>query len=146
VIPANDPAFYESSVLIYGKVHRALVSALRTMGKPAVIAEDTDPSGISSSIRAALRPSSCSCFENPVRADVILEGRKVAGAAQRRARHGLLHQGSIQGFDFGNGLPEQFAFALSAKPTKSEIEKHILNRAQELARQKYVSDSWTRKR
>jgi lipoate-protein ligase A len=26
---------------------------------------------------------------------VMLEGRKVGGAAQRRTRHGLLHQGSI---------------------------------------------------
>src|SRR2546423_1117404 len=42
------------------------------------------------------RRYSDNCFANPVRADVLLDGRKIAGAAQRRTTRGLLHQGSIQ--------------------------------------------------
>ena len=44
------------------------------------------------------------CFANPVRNDVMLSGRKIAGAAQRRTRRGFLHQGSIQ----IPNLPESF--------------------------------------
>jgi lipoate-protein ligase A len=36
------------------------------------------------------------CFAGPEKFDVVRQGRKVAGAAQRRNRHGLLIQGSIQ--------------------------------------------------
>lgn len=39
-----------------------------------------------------------SCFQHPVPGDIIdpHSEQKLAGAAQRRTRHGLLHQGSIQ--------------------------------------------------
>lgn len=36
------------------------------------------------------------CFEKPVRWDIISgDGRKLAGAGQRRGREGVLHQGSV---------------------------------------------------
>jgi lipoate-protein ligase A len=36
------------------------------------------------------------CFQNPVEHDVMdCDGRKLAGAGQRRTRFGLLHQGSV---------------------------------------------------
>jgi len=35
------------------------------------------------------------CFAKPTVYDLIAEGKKVAGAAQRRKKQGLLHQGSI---------------------------------------------------
>lgn len=35
------------------------------------------------------------CMAKPTKYDVILEGRKIAGAAQRKKRQGLLHQGTI---------------------------------------------------
>ena len=37
------------------------------------------------------------CFQHPVPGDIVnpITGKKLAGAAQRRTRHGLLHQGSI---------------------------------------------------
>jgi lipoyl(octanoyl) transferase len=38
------------------------------------------------------------CFENPVSHDIVgLDGKKLAGAGQRRTRRGLLHQGSVAG-------------------------------------------------
>ena len=41
------------------------------------------------------------CFNAPVRGDLLLEGRKVAGSALRAWRDGLLVQGSLQGFPLG---------------------------------------------
>jgi lipoate-protein ligase A len=86
------------------------------------------------------------CFASPVRADVLLDGRKIAGAAQRRTRRGLLQQGSIQNVNLGNGLGERFARALSSKMDRREIDEAIVCRAREIARQKYGSEAWLRKR
>ncbi len=35
------------------------------------------------------------CFQKPVHGDVVTDGRKLAGGAQRRTKSGMLHQGSI---------------------------------------------------
>ena len=62
------------------------------------------------------------CFANPVRADVLSNGRKIAGAAQRRTRRGLLQQGSIQGVDLATKFADQFASELcSSVTTKRSI-------------------------
>src|SRR5207249_1341892 len=96
------------------KVHRALCDALNENGEHAVVAGGVDPGRMGIAMRAAVTTSGYSCFANPVRADVMIDGRKIAGAAQRRTRRGLLQQGSIQGVDLANGLAECFAHALSA--------------------------------
>ena len=86
------------------------------------------------------------CFTNPVQADVMLNDRKIAGAAQRRTRAGLLHQGSIQRVDLGNGLAERFAKELSGNCNMWSLPETIHYRAQEIAAQKYGTESWLRKR
>ncbi len=147
VIPASDAASGESSISIYGKIHRALAHALNGIGEGAVVAGGIDPScGSGFANRAAVPASGYSCFANPVRADVMIDGRKVAGAAQRRTRSGLLQQGSIQGVDLGNSFAQRFAEALSANCRERKMNKEILNRARELAQRKYGTDSWLRKR
>ncbi len=147
VIPASDAASGESSISIYGKIHRALAHALNGIGEGAVVAGGIDPScGSGFANRAAVTASGYSCFANPVRADVMIDGRKVAGAAQRRTRSGLVQQGSIQGVDLGNGFAQRFAEALSANCRERKMNKEILNRARELAQRKYGTDSWLRKR
>src|SRR5258706_594076 len=51
---------------------------------------------LGAAVAAVAEPKvSAVCFENAVRFDVVNGARKVAGAAQRRTAHGLLHQGSI---------------------------------------------------
>ena len=82
----------------------------------------------------------------PVRADVMLNGRKIAGAAQRRTRAGLLHQGSIQGFDLGNGLADRFAKGLSSSCNVRNLSAAVHDRAQKFATQKYGTQSWLRRR
>jgi len=42
------------------------------------------------------KSDSAACFENPVAWDLLGgDGAKLAGAGQRRTRHGILHQGSV---------------------------------------------------
>jgi lipoate-protein ligase A len=146
VIPANDNAFSESSIAIYEKVHRVLCDAVGADGKRAVVAGGGDPGSAADTIRIAFSAGGYNCFANPVRADVIVDGRKIAGAAQRRTRRGLLQQGSIQGIDLENGLAKRFAQELSANCSECEIDRKVLNRARELAQYKYGTDAWLRKR
>jgi len=145
VIPATDPVFNESSIAIYEKIHRALANALNGAGERAVVAAALDPRGIALP-KHVINASGYNCFTNPVRADVMMDGRKIAGAAQRRTHRGLLQQGSIQGFSMNPALAQKFSQALSARCHQFEINKEILERANELVRQKYGTDSWLRKR
>lgn len=41
------------------------------------------------------------CFAAPVLHDILCQGQKIAGGAQRRTKHGLLHQGSVQSTALG---------------------------------------------
>jgi lipoate-protein ligase A len=146
VIPASDPAFDESSIAIYEKIHLGLVDVLNEMGERAVVAGGVDPGGVALRKHAAVSASGYNCFANPVRADLMMDGRKIAGAAQRRTRRGLLQQGSIQGFVLETDLAQKFARALSANCSQFEINKEVLRRARELAGQKYRTESWLRMR
>jgi lipoate-protein ligase A len=149
LIPANDPAFVAASISVYEKIHCALCAALAKTGQDAVVAGGDDPSRFIASVaarRAAISDAVYNCFATPVRADVMIDGRKIAGAAQRRTRRGLLQQGSIQGIDIGNGLAERFAQALSANCCERKVDEEILKLARELAQQKYGAESWLRKR
>jgi lipoate-protein ligase A len=145
VIPATDPAFDESSIAIYEKIHRALAHALNEVGERAIVAGGVDPGGIAFSKHAAVSAGGYNCFANPVRADVMMDGRKIAGAAQRRTRRGLLQQGSIQGVVMEIDLAQKFAQAMSANCSQFEIKEEVLRRARELA-QKYGTESWLRMR
>src|SRR5215813_5764395 len=141
MIPASDPAFSESSVWIYEKIHRALADALNGVGERAVLAgsarcgDRTSQRGVATS----------NCFANPVRADVMMDGRKIAGAAQRRTRRGLLQQGSIQGVSLKPDFAQRFAEILSTNCVQRELDERLLHLAQELAGQKYGTDHWLRK-
>ena len=146
VIPANDNAFSESSMAIYEKVHRVLCDAVGCNGKRAVVAGGGNPGGAADAIRIAFSAGGYNCFANPVRADVIVDGRKIAGAAQRRTRRGLLQQGSIQGIDLENGLSERFAVELSNNCQPQSLPKAVRCRAREIAAQKYGAEAWLRKR
>ncbi len=61
------------------------------------------------------------CFSNPVRYDLMDGmGEKISGAAQRRTRGGLLHQGSVKGgLDEGMGMA--FAGELAGRVVEVEI-------------------------
>jgi lipoate-protein ligase A len=135
VIPASDAVFTESSMSIYEKVHRALCDVLVEDGHAAVLGTET-----------GVNDPGYNCFANPVRADVLIDGRKIAGAAQRRMRRGLLQQGSIQGIGVGNRLAERFAQSLSANRSERKVDDEALNQARGLVEWKYGTEAWLRKR
>jgi lipoyl(octanoyl) transferase len=147
VIPETDPIFKESSLSIYEKIHQALCDAFVAQGQQAVVAavaeRGASRTGISGVTEAGY---SLHCFANPVRADVVLDGRKVAGAAQRRTKGGLLQQGSIQNVELVRDFEKDFAAQLSDNCTERKIDDRIFGRAQEIAERKYGTEAWLRKR
>jgi lipoate-protein ligase A len=141
VIPANDSVFAESSMSIYESVHQALCAAIVATGQHAVVAVVADRgAGVSD---AGYNEH---CFANPVQADVLVDGHKIAGAAQRRTRRGLLQQGSIQHVDLGEDFAQRFACELSANCNRCTIGDDLLKRAREIISQKYATEKWLHKR
>jgi lipoate-protein ligase A len=134
MIGAKDDAFALPSKIIYQRVHSALGSALRKIGIVSALVE-TEAS-----------KTSDACFANPVVSDVIESGRKIAGAAQRKTRSGLLHQGSIQRANLDERFRNVFAKLLGKQITSGNIERAVLRAAEELAATKYATDAWLRRR
>ncbi len=78
----------------YNWLNRALQAALLSMGFAAELAACEIPHTVE---RATMV-----CFTNPTRYDLLLDGRKIAGSAQRHTADGMLHQASLH---FGGPLP-----------------------------------------
>jgi lipoate-protein ligase A len=147
VIPAGDSVFAESSISIYEKIHQALQNVLATCGylaRLATVAAVADRGTEADSYNAINDRgyNAGTCFANPVHADVLISGRKVAGAAQRRTRRGLLQQGSIQQVELSGDFEERFARELSANCNERKIDEELFCRARELAEQKYGTKEW----
>jgi lipoate-protein ligase A len=134
MIGAQDENFALPSNVIYQRVHSMLGNALRENGIAAVLTETKAPK------------ISDACFSNPVVSDVIEGSRKIAGAAQRKARSGLLHQGSIQRVNLDERFRNAFTQLLGQRIVEERIEAGVLDAAEELATTKYATVDWLRRR
>lgn len=92
VLPRGHPLEEERASESYRVVHAALAAALRAGGVPAEVKPACDPAPP----EGGCGPAGV-CFQRAERFDVVHggSGAKLAGAAQKRSRHGLLFQGSI---------------------------------------------------
>lgn len=134
IIPANHPFFARSSPEIYRALHETIRAAF-------------EANGIATELSSGAAPKvSEACFANAVRADVLSRGQKIAGAAHRRSRAGLLHQGSIQHPD----LPERFrtdlAQILCEEYELKTLSGQTMSRAEEIAAAKYGTADWLKRR
>jgi lipoate-protein ligase A len=111
-----------------------------------VIAQSLTSRAISAELLPDERtPVSGACFVSPVRYDLISAGRKVAGAAQRRTRWGLLHQGSIQITGDDGHFRENLADDFSDEVTSIHLPPHIQTAAEALTNLKYGTPAWLEK-
>ena len=134
IIPASHPFFARSSLVIYSDLHNAIRGALQASGINATLAASASP-----------RVSE-NCFANAVRADVIREGRKIAGAAHRRSRAGLLHQGSIQKAKLPHRFMDDFARILCDRFERKNVSPALIDRATVIAQSKYGTSQWLMRR
>jgi len=90
--PLADPDWGGTLEAAYGAVSRLLVAALTRLGVPARLAPGAARGDLTP--RAA-RGAAAPCFASTARHEVVLEGRKLVGSAQRRTARALLQQGSV---------------------------------------------------
>lgn len=90
LVPESHPAFAKNTLDNYAFVNRAVLQAVQRFLK---MRESLDLTPTD----APELDSDCGrfCMARPTKYDVMLNGRKIAGAAQRRMKQGYLHQGTI---------------------------------------------------
>jgi len=93
------------------------------------------------------------CFAGPEKSDLVLGGRKVAGAAQRRTKAGLLIQGSIQPIPLGitqndwqEAVCDEACRRFQAVIRAMENDSALTQCANNLAVGKYSQTSYNHKR
>lgn len=112
----------------YHSLHRAIANALRQSGVSVELAqEDTGQE---------------ECFASPVRDDVLADGRKVVGGAQRRTRRGLLHQGSIQIEGIRRNFTSLLAANLAIETTPWHPRHELEENVRQLAYTKYAREEF----
>ena len=143
VLPRAHPWMDLSAPESYCTIHRGVQAALAACGVEC----ELTPS--------ALAIESESCFQKPVKFDIVSSDGgpgKLSGAAQRRTREGLLHQGSIllPDPDRNAVLRRDFAGAFSARMelsmTLGQLSAAESARAADLERDRYATEAWNRSR
>lgn len=91
VIPRGHVAYDARAIESYRLIHTALAESLQALGQTASLKERGEPP------RDEPEPVAGACFARAELFDVICpqSGRKLAGAAQKRNKQGLLFQGSL---------------------------------------------------
>ncbi|MBS0629700.1 MAG: hypothetical protein JSS30_05685 [Verrucomicrobia bacterium] len=88
LIPSGHPYFSENTLDNYAFVNTRVLAAVKNrIGKNATLIPENAPASDVSCTRF--------CMAQPTKYDVVLNGRKIAGAAQRKTKKGFLHQGTI---------------------------------------------------
>ncbi len=84
LIPATHPAFSLNTLDRYKWINERVVEALKPYltGTVELLPQDPTPQGHF-------------CMAKPTIYDIMVDGRKLGGAAQRKTRRGFLHQGTI---------------------------------------------------
>ncbi|GAB4268954.1 MAG TPA: hypothetical protein DIU37_04940 [Opitutae bacterium] len=144
IIPPQHPHYSERALSSYKQTHEALLQALQSIG---LLAELFPCSKCDAS------KHNRACFPSPSPFDIIdtNTNQKLAGAAQKRTRHGLLIQGSIQGTAisdknsflsiFAQFLAQDWALAPKHCPRFSAEEPKI-----KAIENDYNSDNWQKRR
>ncbi len=108
VIPRGHAAEAMRALESYRLVHAAIAEALQELDQPAELKQRCEPAIETPVKSGAPEPSAMAapgetstpgiCFERAECFDVVVPAtqRKIAGAAQKRNKHGLLFQGSIE--------------------------------------------------
>jgi lipoyl(octanoyl) transferase len=151
VIPRGHPLEAMRAAESYRAIHEALAAALRTQAVPAVAKSSCEPPEAD----AGCGPSGV-CFQRAELYDVVHErtGEKIAGAAQKRNKHGLLFQGSlwrpatggpVDWDRFENAFAAELGHALAGAPTPAPWPDLAEEEVSGLVEQ-YSSPEWREQR
>lgn len=121
----------------YRRVHEWIKAAFDRLDVPTELAEASRKSG----------PGQC--FVGYEKHDLLWRGKKIAGAAQRRTRNGLLIQGSVQPPPLSlvkTDWQQAMRDAALVSWEESDPNPALRRRAEDLAAQKYSQPAFTRRR
>jgi len=136
VVPREHPWMELSAPDSYEQIHLGVQAALAACG----IVSELTPTASSA--------ESDACFQKPVRFDVVAADAKLSGAAQRRTREGMLHQGSIllpdpaRNGDLRARFADAFAARLELAIKPGELTPAEQARAEILDRDRYRTEAW----
>ncbi len=141
VIPAEHDICRLDRVDSYKVIHDAVKTALANLGIATGLAATEIPKHVD---RAFMQ-----CFTTPTRYDVVGDGRKFAGAAQRRTRDGILHQGSIDLEASGgnhellrDNLISAIKTGFNVSFTDFSVSPELMEQASAIMTAKYSKDDW----
>jgi lipoate-protein ligase A len=141
IFPAGHEWYLLKAIESYRRVHTLLRAAFDKLGVSVELAT------------CCRRAGPGQCFVGYEQFDLLWHGQKIAGAAQRRSRNGLLIQGSVQppAISLSRTAWEQAMIDTSrhgqmAEEPKFKVDPLVDRRAEELVRQKYSQSSYNRKR
>lgn len=139
--PTNHEWYSTSAVESYRRVHEWIQRAFGELK-------------VSTELASCCRKSAPGqCFVGYEKFDVLWQGKKIAGAAQRRSKQGLLIQGSVQPPsvslkrpDWETAMRDVGAKILGAEWSKWQPDQELAARVEELVHQKYCQKSYNEKR
>lgn len=136
IIPPSHLWYELRAADSYLQLHRWVAAALRAANIPAELAP------------AASKEIPGQCFAGAEQHDILLNKRKIAGAAQRRAREGLLIQGSIQSLPLGadRNLWQKQMLANPVLWKELHLTEALRAQANDLAAKKYSQTSYNERR
>ena len=125
----------------YRRIHDWIRAAFHQMQHPTALAD------------CCVKEAPGRCFAGAEKFDLLWQGQKIAGAAQRRNKLGLLIQGSLQNHPPGALRDDWEAAMLATATAESSIAWHeltltppMVDRASELAAQKYSQPEYNQRR
>lgn len=141
MVPREVASGQYSPAQFYKVLHHALASAITRFARMEIV--------MAGDREILTGPS---CFSAPARDDLMWQGNKILGGAQRRSEGALLYQGSLQGCGEITGvmkgalLHEHLANSLGNHVRESILSHSIKQEALELAYHRYWSDEWNKRR
>jgi lipoate-protein ligase A len=139
--PPTDDWYALKAKASYRRVHAWIQAAFAKVGVTTELAP------------ASSKAMPGQCFAGYEQSDVLCQGRKIAGAAQRRTRDGLLIQGSVQPpaaglarADWERAMCKVARVEHGIQWVEFAPDAALEKRAEELARQKYSQAAYNRKR
>jgi lipoate-protein ligase A len=125
----------------YRQIHEWIQRAFLLLDVPTELAAE------------ARKASAGQCFVGHEKSDLLWCGQKIAGAAQRRTRQGLLIQGSVQPPPlplnremWETAMLKSIPVEIAVRWKDLDLEGCVSRRAQELAQTKYSQASYNQKR
>lgn len=136
-IPPGDSWYQLAASESYRRIHEWIGQAFARIEVPTSLAP------------AARKDVPGQCFVGAEKFDLLWQGRKIAGAAQRRTHNGLLIQGSVQPPPIGLERSEwqnAMGAAAACDWSRLDLTGKLAERAQFLAATKYSQSTYNQKR